>query len=884
MSPVSESLIATKFMVPILRRNVIPRHNLRNQLERDLWKGDGFVRKLTLVSAPAGYGKTTLIADWGSKCQHLEDPENRVPEYEFCWLSLDERDNDQVRFLVYFIAALKQADEKIGTSTQAMLQSPQPPPPELLLGSLINDITTVSNPIVLILDDYHQINNPNIHQMLNFIMEYQPSQIHLVLLTREDPPLPLPRLRARGQIMEVRQDDLRFTKAETAEYLQKVIGLDLSAEDISSLDRRTEGWVAGLQLAALSMQGRDNLSDYIQDFAGSNRYILDYLIEEVFQNQPPEVQEFLLTTSILDQLSAPLCDAVTKRDNSRELLQSLDHSNLFIVALDQEYAWYRFHRLFVELLRHRLRISTELTEAKYHGRASLWFEANGYSAEAIQHALSAEDWERAAELIQDYTGELLKRGEVMTLIGWIKRLPEQMIQAYPELCGDYAWALLLIGEFDEAEPLLAYAEKCDLDNPQFQGGIASAQAYLARCRGDFQGTIQQSEMALSLLPSSDLMTRSIVAVNLGLTYWHAGYLDEAEKALREALDAGRGSGNQYAAVAGRVFLGRTAASRGNLRRAEELYRQLLRDGGPIPMLALTHLDLCGLNYEWNKLKVSEEHRWRGVELCKQSGNLEFQIAGELLHARLKIATGAIEAAERAAVRAYEMAQDFSPFTRARCASSLVQVALAKDDLKTAEEWASRMAVDGDHFTFYMFLNLTRARLLMAKGKQEEAAAELSRCYEIASKGGWGYGIIAVRVLQCLATENAESSYEFLFDALTQAHSNGFLRAFVDGGQDLIPTLQEVARKGKLVEYVGEILTTMGETTRVSQTSELVEPLSEREIEVLRLLVAGLSNREIAGKLVISLGTAKTHIHNIYGKLSARNRAEAIARTRELELL
>jgi LuxR family maltose regulon positive regulatory protein len=496
----------------------------------------------------------------------------------------------------------------------------------------------------------------------------------------------------------------------------------------------------------------------------------------------------------------------------------------------------------------------------------------------------AKDWDRSAELIHEYSDGLLKGGRLGTLIRWVKHLPEEVIRAKPGLCGDYAWALLLIGELDQAEPYLSHAETFFQEDPQYQGGIASAQAFLARSRGEYQGTIEKSEKALALLPTEDVATRSIVAINLGLTYWHAGNLGQADRALHEALHSGEKSGNHYAAVAARVFIGRNAASRGHLHQAEETYKQILLVDGPPPMLALTHLDLCGLNYEWNRLEVAQDHWQKGMDLSRRSGNVEFQIAAEMLFTRLKLGLGAVEAAEGAALRAFEMSQSFSPFTQARCASSLVQVALTRGDLEGAIGWAERVKVDGDHFTFYMFLNLTRARILMAEGKGSEAAEELSRCYEKASEGGWGYGVIATRVMQCMNAEDPDAAKSFLSDALAMAQSENFLRTFVDHGGGIVPCLRDAVLEGIAAEYVGTILKIVERKVDLPDSSSLVEPLSKREVEVLRLLVAGLSNREMASTLFLSLGTVKSHIHNIYGKLGVRNRAEAIAKAGELELL
>jgi LuxR family maltose regulon positive regulatory protein len=596
------------------------------------------------------------------------------------------------------------------------------------------------------------------------------------------------------------------------------------------------------------------------------------------------VQSFLLKSSVLDQLFAPLCDFVTECSNSRELLQSLEQANLFIVALDQDRDWYRFHRLFVELLRHRLRLSEEFSSSSLHRRASRWYKENGFQAEAIHHALAAEDWETAAILVQESNDAMLKRGEVVTLLGWFQKLPEGIVLASMDLCVSYAWVLLLVGQFSQAEQLLDHAEKMAKDEPRFLGDVFSAQAYLARSTGDPAKTIEKSQQALALLPKDDLAARSIVALNLGLTYWHGGMLTEAETSLKEAYRTGHPSGNTYVAITAKVFLGRMHASRGELQKAAEQYQEVIGEGGPVPMLALAHLDLSTLHYEWNQMAEAEEHHRLGKELSVRSGNIEFQIAAEMMQARLKLTQGAVESALQAAQRAQQMSKDFSLFTQARCASCLALIALARGDLETAQQQAEQMSVDGDVHSFYMFLNLTRARLLLAQGRKAEAAADLESCYQKAWRGGWGYACIAARVLQCLAAENAGSAFEFLLDALNLAEPQGFIRIFADEGEALIPYLQEQAQRGKMVDYVGEILSVMGRSIKYGAQTSLTETLSAREIEVLRLLVAGLSNREIAEKLILSLGTVKTHIHNIYGKLDARNRMAAIKRARELELL
>ena len=534
-------LLATKLSAPSLRKDIVSRLRLTERLEDDLLQNGRFGRRLTLISAPAGYGKTTLALDWVKRIG--------LP---LSWLSLDETDNDPRRFITYLIAAMQQVNESIGQAASAMLQSPQPPPSEVMLTALINEIASVSQPFLLILDDYHVIHTSPIHQQLAFLLDHQPDNLHLVITTREDPLLPISRLRARGQVLEIRQDDLRFTAEETVEFLKNVMGLDLSLNEIAALERRTEGWIVGLQLAALSMQGRDDLPGFIQAFTGSNRFILDYLIEEVFERQSSDMKDFLLKTSILDRLSGPLCDVVAEQANSQELLELLEQANLFIVPLDQSREWYRYHRLFAELLRHRLRTSS-FAESELHQRASQWHEKNNFPSEAIQHALAARDWKHAADLISANNNPMLKRGEVMTVIGWFQSLPEEMLLSNPKLSFDYCWPLLLAARYDEAAPLLEQVERVAKDIPEFQGEVFAAQAYLARGQGNHALMVEKSQRALALLPKSSIDSRGIVAVNLGLAYWHMGQMGAAEEVLAEALDAGQATGNHYAALTALTF-------------------------------------------------------------------------------------------------------------------------------------------------------------------------------------------------------------------------------------------------------------------------------------------------------------------------------------------
>ena len=847
------------------------------RLENGLLQDGAYGRKLTLVSAPAGYGKTTLALDW---IQRLGLP--------IAWLSLDEADNDPRRFITYLIAALKQIDKSIGLASTAMLQSPQPPPDELILTSLVNDISAVPQPFHLVLDDYHVIHTPPIHKQLAFLLDHHPETLHIIITTREDPLLPISRLRARGQVLEIRQDDLRFTANETVEFLKSVMGLDLLPDEIAALERRTEGWIAGLQLAALSMRGRDDRAGFIQAFTGSSRFILDYLIEEVFEGQSPAVKDFLLKTSILERLSAPLCDVVTEKTVSQETLEALEQANLFIVPLDQFREWYRYHRLFADLLRHRL-MTSFIPENALHQRASQWYEQNDFPAEAIRHALAAKDWEHAASLISANNNEMLKRGEVLTVIGWFEALPENMLLSDPKLCFEYCWPLLLAGQYDVATPLLERVEQAAKDNSPFLGEVFAAQAYLAFGCNDHALMVQKSQKALALLPKSSVESRGIVAMNLGLAYWHMGKMKEAEKVLPEALEMGQKTGNHYAAITAVIFLGRVFAVRGQLHQAAEYFERALQMGGEMPINALAHMDLGTIYYEWNKLDKSEEHLQKAVLLSQRGQNDEFLTGCWMLQTRLFTAQGKITEAEDALKKAWMLVRDgkVSGTMAERVNVAQVRLSLAKGE--PTGEWEEILTENVDCHPFYRYLGVTKVKTLPGT----HGRAYLAGLGQAAQVNEWGYGLVAIRALQAALAETQEEALDYLTGALQLAEGSGFIRSFVDVDEKLTPLLREAAKQDIAPDYARRILAVMAEEPEITDSgsvtsvavdqSSLVEPLSERELEVLKLVTAGMSNREIAEHLIISLGTAKTHVHNLCGKLGVRNRTEAALKGKEMGL-
>lgn len=872
-------LLVTKMHIPQLRPGLLARPHLIEHLNSGLIQKGVFTRKLTLVSAPAGFGKTTLIVQWLSEMVH-----------PVAWLSLDESDGDPARFLAYLVAAVAQTGSDFGASVQALLQAPQPPAEKILLSALINELAGLQQPLFLVLDDYHSLQNQAVHRQLNFLSEYQPQHIHLVIVTREDPPLPLSRLRAQGQVLEIRQPDLRFTHQEVVDFLHTSFDIKISAEDIQALAKHTEGWVVGLHMAALSLRNTPDKHAFVQSFTGSHRFILDYLLEEVLDHQPDHFREFLQKTSILERLSAPLCDALTGRSDSSEILDQLEESNAFILALDPYRHWYRYHHLFAELLRHRLRQQDAGQEETLHLKASRWFEQNSYPVEAVKHALAAGDWERCGNLIQTASENLLKRGEITTLLSWFRRIPEEEIVNRPSLALSFSWPLVLSGQLESAQKLLVQVEQQAEDNAEWLGEIAAVQAYIARSRGDDRRTVMLSEKALSLLPQREQQLKDILSVNLGIAYWHTGHLEESRQVMQEAFKAAQAKGNHYAELTARIFLNRILAANGQLREAFVAYRPLAGIEQPIPVLALVHMDVATLYYEWNDLQAARHHLEKCLAIAEQTASGEFLISGHTQMARLFLAQHEVQKSLEELSIAEQMlaGRPVTPLTRARACAVRVQAALQRGDLDGAALWVEQAGEHADAHPFYPFLGLTPARHMLAQNRKGEALAYLDDCLARAEQAGWGYGQIAIKILQAQAARQPDEAQAHLLQALKLAQTAGYVRTFVDAGSSLSPLLEEAALRGADPQYVKTLLSALAREPSAERQSglktSLIEPLSERETEVLRLAAAGLSNRQIAAKLIISLGTVKTHMHNIYSKLNASNRTQAVATARETGLI
>src|SRR5215212_9135471 len=572
------AILATKLYIPSARPKVVFRPRLIDRLNEG--HPPGHAPGITLISAPAGFGKTTLLSEWVAGCGR-----------PVAWLSLDEGDNDPARYLFYLVTALQMVATTMGNEVLEMLQSPQPPPHESILTALLNEITTIPDHFVLVLDDYHVIDAKPVDHVLTFLIDHQPPQMHLVIATREDPQLPLARLRAQGQLTELRAADLRFTLSEAAEFLNQVMGLSLTADDIAALETRTEGWVAGLQLAAISMQGHKDISGFIQSFTGSHHFVMDYLLEEVLHQQSASIQAFLLRTSILDRLCGPLCDAVLLDPSApgQETLEFLERANLFIVALDNERRWYRYHHLFGDLLRQRQGQSLTPEEvAKYHIRASEWYEQNGDESEAFHHAIAARDFDRAAGLAEMAWQVMDGSFQSAAWLGWVKQLPEEVIRARPVLCTQMGWAFMDAGEVDASEARLQDAERrlsdssngmVIVDEEQFRAlpaRIAFARAYNAQTQGRLSDTVKYAERSLKLAPDEDHFIRAQATVILGSTYWASGQLDAACKAMSDWIDSTQKAGNFIFAIASGSGKADILIALGRLREAEKTYQQSLQ--------------------------------------------------------------------------------------------------------------------------------------------------------------------------------------------------------------------------------------------------------------------------------------------------------------------
>jgi LuxR family transcriptional regulator, maltose regulon positive regulatory protein len=872
-------ILATKLYKPPLRALSVRRPHLIARLN------DGLRRKLTLVAAPAGFGKTTLVSEWVVSCGR-----------PVAWLSLDEGDNDPSRFLSYLVTALGTVAPGIGEGTLRALQSPQPPPPDTLLTSLLNEIAAVPDEFVLVLDDYHVIDSKAVDSALAFLIEHQPPQMHLAIATREDPPLPLARLRARGELTELRVADLRFTPSEAAEFLNGVMDLALSEDDIGRLEARTEGWIAGLQLAAVSMQGRGDATAFIEQFTGSHRFVMDYLVEEVLQQQPESVQRFLLHSSILDRMCGPLCEAVLLNPpgSGQATLEYLERANLFTIPLDSERRWYRYHHLFAELLRQRLRQATagNATDAiaDLHIRASRWYEENGSDIEAFQHAAAANDVDRAERLAEGRGVPLHMRGAVHIIIDWLASLPKEVLDARPSLWWRHGAMMLVVGQtigveekFRAAEDALQRVEPTDRTR-NLIGQIAAARATLALTRYDVETMIAQSHRALEYLPPNYRSMRANAHWTLGMAYAFAGDRGAARESLLRAIEISKSVGDRFTTILATIGLGLVQELDNELHQAAETHRGVLAIAGdqPLQIIYEAHLGMARILYEWNSLDAAEEHAQKSLHLARQYEKIiDRYILCEVMLARLRLARRDLEGAASMLEQTAREAQERRFVHRLpEVTAAQVPVLLMQGDIAGAADMAQRFD-----------LPLSRARVSLAGGSTTEALQVLEGYLRLVEEKGWNDERLKATLLQAVAFQahgDEESALRALSDALTMAEPGGFVRLFIDEGDPVVRLLRTASHRGIMPGYVARLLAACEaeapEMPARDAAQPLAEPLSQREIEVLELIAQGLSNSEIGERLFLALDTVKGHNQRIFAKLQVGRRTEAVARARELGIL
>lgn len=908
----TDQLLSTKFYIPPPRPELVPRPRLIHRLDEVLR------RRLTLISAPAGFGKTTLLSEWadGLRAQGAGTDPTYVG---VAWLSLDANDNQPERFLAYLISALKQLDgldPTFGESALGMLGSPQAPPSETILTSLINDFQQVPADVALILDDYHAIEETAVDSRLAFLLENLPSNLHVVIASRVDPSLPLPRLRARGEVTEVRAADLRFTTSEAAEFLNRVMGLELTSEEIVALENRTEGWIAGLQLAALSMQGREDIHGFIRSFTGDHRYIVDYLVEEVLERQPEHVRDFLLQTSILSRMNGPLCDAVTGREGSGELLKSLGQANLFIVPLDDRRYWYRYHHLFGDVLRVHLMQEQADQVPMLHQRACAWLEQNDLMSEAIGHAFAGQDLERAADLVETIWSEMDRSRQSARWLDWARKLPDEIVRDRPVLSVGYAWALLDRGELEAGEARLRDAERCladgtadkvVVDEEEFcflPATIASARSYHALAVGNVSGTVAFTRQALDLLPEDEYLRRGTPAALLSLASWTDGDLETADQALVNAMTSYRKAGNILYTVTGAYAIADIRITLGRIRQAFDICQQALKlaEGQADYVrwgMADVYSALAELYREMNDLEAAEENLSKGREFGERSQVPRWRYRWCLAQARLKDTQGRLDEALNLLEEAEENYRR-GPMPDVRPVPALkARIWVRQGRLAEALDWVKGLGISPEDDLCFLreFDHITLARVLMAQYRQENinefilsAISLLERLLKEAENGGRLGSVIEIRILQALAYEaqnDISAASESLDQALKLAEPEGYVRIFADEGAPMVRLLTEANSQGILLEYTRKLLdaSKAGEAKGDSTASQLlIDPLSERELEILSLIANGLKNKEIAEQMVISLNTVLYHTKNIYNKLGVNKRTQAVLKARELNLL
>jgi LuxR family transcriptional regulator, maltose regulon positive regulatory protein len=886
-----ETLLKTKLFIPKARSISISRPRLIERLNQ------GLETPLTIISAPPGYGKTTLFCDWYW---------TRNPPYPVAWLSLDNQLNDESRFFHYLCAALKTVHDDLAVSALSLLQSSQRLPGKTILTALINGLSSFTQNFALVLDDYQAITEPSVHEAVSFLVDNLPQYMHLVILSRIDPLLPLSRLRARNQLVEIRSADLGFTPIETAAFFKQAMNLELNDQDIELLGKRTEGWIAGLQLAALSMQGydRSKISEFIGTLSGSHRYFVDFFMDEILIHQPDRLRDFLLKTSILERLNGPLCDAVTADHDSQRVLEHLDQANLFVIPLDDQRGWYRYHHLFSDLLRNRLRTDQPEIVGVLHRKASAWLLANNQYHEALEHALEEQDHQLAVEIIERAVQSIHSLSGWGELLVWINQLPYDVVQANPKIALSLACGLVLNGQVEHVDNLLNLVDTWINSLPQsehqqslhWRGQATALRARLAYLQGAFDQAIRFSKQASEALPEDDFIIRYYLEMDLGLIYLGMGDVRQASRSIEKALLMSQRAGNESAAWEAAGTLAEIKEVMGFLHTAAGTYRRILEKAGNQVDLSVVsaHYHLGNVLYEWFKLADAQHHLEACLAFARRIHIPEGVLLSQLSLVRVKCAQGDQEGASlllQEVRGAYESFPEtvLTPYIKGMIAN----LSISLGETEITNHWANEYHLPADddlsqNFYYRTSEYLAWTRLLVITNHLNEARQFIDKLYPIATESELNGCIIAVLAMKALILQrqgNIPGALVVMTEALQRAEPEEFTATFVEFGRPITDLLNRVQCQGSASAYVNRLLSFLSPNlgTRAS-ASDLIEPLSERELEILHLVAAGKSNQEIANELVITEGTVKKHLSNIFGKLEVKSRTQCIARALELNIL
>ena len=903
-------MIATKLYVPKLRRGLVARPRLLERLRR------GEESRLTLVSAPAGFGKTTLLAEWLGE----------TPGDDRCvaWLSLDPSDSEPASFWTYVVTALRAAVPCVGSGALELIAS-SPLPTDLVLTTLLNELAAAPGEVWLVLDDYHLVDNQDVRDGMTLLLKHLPPHVHLVLSTRADPDLPLSRWRVRGELVEIRAADLRFTSDEAATYLNEATGLHLAAGDIEVLEERTEGWIAALQLAALSIQGSEDVSSFVARFAGNDRYIVDYLVEEVLAHQPEPVREFLLHTAVLDRLTGPLCEEVTGHDDGSHMLTTLQRANLFLVALDDQREWYRYHHLFADVLRARLFAEQPDLVPLLHQRASRWYETHDLAEEAVRHALAARDFDRAAYLMELAVPAIRRNRQEAILLGWLKALPDETIRRSPVLSVFFGYMLMESGDLDAFEPRLDDAERALADVPDesappwakteelrtLPATIAVYRASLAQARGDVAGTAEHARRALDLAGPGDHLARGGAAGFLGLVSWANGDVSSALETFTQAVASLHAAGNLVDELSSTVVLADMWLAAGRPSTARRLYERALEvsEAHGEPVLRATpdlHVGLSEIDYEGGDLEAAKRHLERAAALGEGAAMAEGRYRWFVAMGRIDDAEGDPQEAITLLDKAEQLYRPgFFPDLRP-IAAIKARVWIAHGKLSRAADWARERGVSATDDAAYLreFDHLTLVRLVIAQhrahpdpGAIEQAVGLLDRLHEAADTSGRAGSLVEIRMLQALARDaqgHRPQALQTLGQAWAQApEPDGYVRLFLDEGASMVELLRDAEHQGPAADHARRLLSLTGALdgeaagaagARQRLVAPSPEPLTERELQVLRLLDSELSGPQIARELFVSQNTLRTHTKHIFTKLEVTTRRAAVRRARERGLI